>query len=115
MKLKERIYKKCPKCHSTIDTLQEESFGCDYCTNPIDDKLHPKQKKYPEILDLTVFWKDDKTIHYHLCSWNCLSKFLKRLIKKEKDIDFISLPICSFYNPHKGQTPKDLIKLFKEE
>jgi len=113
MKLKEQIWEKCSKCGCRTKKIQEESFGCDECKVPIDDGLNPKQNKYPEILNLTVFWNNGEgTTHFNYCSWKCLVKALKKIIKNRK-IDFFSLPLCSFDNKNKGQRPKDIMKLFK--
>lgn len=113
MKLKEIIWETCSKCGSR-KIIQEESYGCDECKICIDDGLNPKQNKYPEVLVLTVFWKKavKETIDFHYCSWKCLAKALKKVIKK-KNIDFFSLPLCSFDNKNKGQTPKDFMNMFK--
>jgi len=113
MQLKKRIWETCSKCSGRTKVIQEESYGCDECKIPIDDKLNPKQNKYPEVMNLTVFWKNGKdATHFDYCSWKCVIKALKKIVRN-KEVDFFSLPLCSFDNNNKGQRPKDLISLFK--
>lgn len=116
MKLKDIIWETCSKCGRSTKVIQDESYCCDECKIPIDDKLNPKQNIYPEILNLTIFWKNGigigETTYNQYCSWKCLVKALKKIIKN-RNIGFFSLPLCSFDNKNKGQRPKDLMDLFK--
>lgn len=114
MKLKERKWDICKCCNQRTKIIQEDSYGCDTCRKSITDALlHPTQMKYSEVLGLMVFWKDDnKDKDFHFCSWNCLFKMVKLLIKR-KDINFMSLPYLAFDNKIKDQSPKEFISFIK--
>jgi hypothetical protein len=109
MKLKDREWATCECCKQRTKVVQEESFGCDYCQEPIDDLMDNKDSNP---LDVTVFYNDDRPVkHLHFCSWRCVFGILPSI---ETD-HFLTLPYLSF-GPEmsSGQTPADFFEAMLE-
>jgi hypothetical protein len=112
MKLKDAIYDKCGECGCIKGTSQEESFGCDGCKKPIDDRLNNRDSQNRHYLEVRVFSNDDsETKHLQFCSWKCV---LKTLPKINTDY-FITLPYLTFDNPlEKGIRAQDFFREIKK-
>ena len=82
--------------------VSDDVYGCDHCSKEI--KSFPNESGR---LEVTVFKREHRVEHYHLCSWKCVLKFLPSI----KSDHFVTLPYLYYDEITKGRTAKDLIKL----
>lgn len=111
MKLKEQKWSECECCGSRKDVIQDESYGCDNCKEPIDEQLNVDHSKYHEFLEISVHKAEGgPSTRYHFCSWGCLFKKMKKI----KCDNFISLPFLTFEATRKGIRPRDFWKAIRD-
>ena len=111
MKIREAINEDCKECGRYKRTIQEESYGCDGCKKPIDDRLHNRDNKHRHYLEVRVFMEDGRgeTETLQFCSWRCVLKTLPKI----KCDYFITLPYLTFDNLEKGIRAKDFFAAVK--
>ena len=110
MKIKDAVIKRCPKCKQYVKEVQPAQYGCDTCRKKI--KVSDRRGKSSPHLRATIFYHDERDAKDIIfCSWKCCFDYLKDLVwSKKREINFISLPVLTFY---REENPPDFFERIK--